>query len=132
MKTGEKTLNEVMILKSTKFKRQAEQIMKIAEENGVQGNFLFATTFDRYLFLIETLENLKEKIKDEGLTVEKEYVKGKKNSYSSPCVKNYNTTCDLANKTVQTLMRVIRDFNVEEDKGEVDPLIRMINGERSE
>ena len=70
-------------MQNTKYKRQAEQIMKIAEENGVQGNFLFATTFDRYLFLIETLENLKEKIKDEGLTVEKEYIKGEKNSYSN-------------------------------------------------
>lgn len=119
-------------MKSTKYKRQAEQIMKIAEENGVQGNFLFATTFDRYLFLIETLEELKGKIKDEGLTVERAYVKGKKNLYSSPSVKNYNATCDLANKTVQTLMKVIRDFNVEESKGESDPLIRMINGDGGE
>ena len=119
-------------MKNTKYKKQAAQIMKIAEENGGQGNFLFATTFDRYLFLIETLEQLKEKIKDEGLTVQKEYIKGEKNSYSSPSVKNYNATCDLANKTVQTLMKVIRDFNVEESKGESDPLIRMINGEGSE
>lgn len=103
--------------------------MQIAEENGVQGNFLFATTFDRYLFLIDTLEELKEKIKEEGLTVEKEYVRGEKNSYSSPSVKNYNATCDLANKTVTTLMKVIRDFNVEESKEELDPLMKMINGE---
>lgn len=122
----------MIILESMKYKRQAEQIMKIAEENGVQGNFLFATTFDRYLFLIETLEELKEKIKDEGLTVERAYVKGKKNLYSSPNVKNYNATCNLANQTVQTLMKVIQNFNVEESKGESDPLIRMINGEGSE
>ena len=36
-----------------KYKKQAEQIMQIAEENGVQGNFLFTTTFDRYLFLLD-------------------------------------------------------------------------------
>lgn len=104
--------------------------MKIAEENGVQGNFLFATTFDRYLFLIDTLEELKEKIKGEGLTVEKSYIKGEKNSYSSPNVKSYNATCNLANQTVQTLMKVIRNFNVEESKKELDPLMKMINGEQ--
>lgn len=117
-------------MKNAKYKKQAAQIMKIAEENGVQGNFLFATTFDRYLFLIDTLEELKEKIKEEGLTVEKEYVRGEKNVYPSPSVKSYNSTCDLANKTVQTLMKVIQNFNVEESKKELDPLMKMINGEQ--
>lgn len=117
-------------MKNTKYKKQAAQIIKIAEKNGVQGNFLFATTFDRYLFLIDTLEELKEKIKEEGLTVEKAYIKGEKNSYSSPNVKNYNATCNLANQTVQTLMKVIRNFNVEESKKELDPLMKMINGEQ--
>ena len=111
------------------YKKQAEQIMKIAEENGVQGNFLFTTTFDRYLFLIDNLENLKELIRKEGLTVEKEYIKGEKNTYSSPNVRNYNSTCDLANKTVATLMKIIKSFNVEETSNEIeDPLMAAING----
>ena len=113
-----------------KYKRQAEQIMKIAEENGVQGNFLFTTTFDRYLFLLDNLELLKDRIKEEGMTVEKEYIKGEKNSYSSPSVRNYNSTCDLANKTVSTLMKIIKSFNVEEntDEDNEDPLLKAING----
>ena len=104
--------------------------MQIAEENGVQGNFLFTTTFDRYLFLLDNLENLKEQIKKEGMTVEKEYIKGEKNSYSSPSVRNYNATCDLANKTVSTLMKIIKSFNVEENTEEEndDPLLKAING----
>ena len=64
-------------MENEKYKRQAEQIMKIAEENGVQGNFLFTTTFDRYLFLLDNLENLKEQIQKEGMTVQKEYIKGR-------------------------------------------------------
>ena len=111
------------------YKKQAEQIFKIAEENGVQGNFLFTTTFDRYLFLLENLEELKKKIKDEGMTVEKAYIKGEKNTYSSPNVRNYNSTCDLANKTVATLMKIIRSFNVKEsDDEDEDPLLKAING----
>lgn len=117
-------------MENEKMKKQAEQIMKIAEENGVQGNFLFTTTFDRYLFLLDNLENLKEQIRKEGMTVEKEYIKGEKNTYSSPSVRNYNATCDLANKTVSTLMKIIKSFNVEEntDEDNEDPLLKAING----
>ena len=116
-------------MKSLKYKKQAEQILKIAEENGVQGNFLFTTTFDRYLFLIENLEVLKEKIRDEGMTVEKEYIKGEKNTYSNPSVRNYNNTCDLANKTASMLIKIIKNFNVdEENRDEIDPLMKVING----
>lgn len=107
---------------------QAKQIMEIAEENGVQGNFLFTTTFDRYLFLLDNLDNLKEQIRKEGMTVEKEYIKGEKNSYSSPSVRNYNATCDLANKTVATLMKIIKSFNVNDTTEEEDPLMAALNG----
>ena len=109
-------------------KEQAKEIMKIAEDNGVQGNFLFTTTFDRYLFLLDNLENLKEQIKKEGMTVEKEYIKGEKNAYSSPAVRNYNSTCDLANKTVATLMKIIKSFNVDDTTEEDDPLMAALNG----
>lgn len=117
-------------MQKEKINKQAEQIMRIAEENGVQGNFLFTTTFDRYLFLLESLEDLKETIKKEGRQVQKEYIKGEKNSYSSPSVRNYNSTCDLANKTVSTLMKIIKSFNVDENTEEEneDPLLKAING----
>ena len=111
-----------------KLEKQAEEIRKIAEESGVQSNFLFVTTFDRYLFLMETLETLKKQIKAEGLTVQKEYIKGEKNVYSSPSVRNYNSTCDLANKTVATLLKIIRSFNVNDNETEEDPLLSIING----
>lgn len=112
--------------------KQAREIIRIAEESGVQSNFLFVTTFKRYQVQLNILNELEKTMKEKGMLVTKEYVKGQKNLYASPAVAEYNRTTDSANKTVTTLMRVIRDFNVEEDKGEVDPLIRMINGERSE
>ena len=111
-----------------KLEKQAEEIKKIAEESGVQSNFLFITTFDRYLFLLETMEALKEEIKEEGLTVKKAYVKGVKNVYSSPSIRSYNSTCDLANKTVATLLKIIRSFNVNDTADEEDPLLSIING----
>ena len=119
---------EVINVQKSNLNKQAEQILKIAEENGVQGNFLFTTTFERYLFLLENLEELKEQIKESGMTVEKEYIKGEKNAYSSPAMRGYNSTCDLANKTVSALIKIIKSFNVEESESENDPLLKAING----
>ena len=59
----------------------------------------------------------------------KEYVKGRKNVYSSPAVKDYNTTTDSANRTVSTLMKIIRSWNVQEVTEQEDPLIKIINGD---
>lgn len=67
-------------------------------------------------------------MKEEGMLVSKEYVKGRKNLYSNPAVAEYNKTTDSANKTVATLMRIIKNFNVAETTEDEDPLMQMING----
>lgn len=107
---------------------QAKEILKIAEESGVQSNFFFLTTFKRYQVQLNILTELEKTMKSEGMLVTKEYVKGRKNLYSSPAVAEYNKTTDSANKTVATLMRIIKNFNVEETTEEEDPLLKIING----
>lgn len=114
-----KTLNE-----------QAQEIIRIAEESGVQSNFFFITTFKRYQVQLNILTNLEKTMKDEGMLVSKEYVKGRKNLYSNPAIAEYNRTTDSANKTVSTLMRILRNFGVgdgEEEK-QKDDLMAAING----
>lgn len=106
---------------------QAEIIIKQAEERGVENNFLFVTTFDRYLTQIKILDSLKESINSDGMTVTKEYVKGRKNVYTNPAVSEYNKTTDSANRTVTTLVKIINGFGSAE-KEEVDPLIELMNG----
>ena len=73
-------------------------------------------------------ELLKKAIEEEGMLVSKEYVKGRKNLYTNPAVSDYNRTTDSANKTVATLMRIIKSFGVEETEEETDPLMTLING----
>lgn len=107
---------------------QAKEIMQIAEESGVQSNFFFLTTFKRYQVQLNILNELEKTMKDEGMLVKKEYVKGRKNLYSNPAVAEYNKTTDSANKTVATLMRIIRNFNVAETTEDEDPLMQIING----
>lgn len=109
---------------------QAAEIISLAEDAGVQENYFFVTTFKRYRVQIGILSQLEESMAKDGMLVRKEYVKGRKNLYSNPAVNAYNRTADSANKTVQTLMRIIKDFNGGGVKGKVkDPLLELINGE---
>lgn len=110
---------------------QAREILKIAEETGVQTNFFFVTTFKRYQVQLNNLNELATAIRDTGTLVTKEYVKGRANIYVNPAVTEYNKTTDSANRTVTTLMKIIKGFakeDKERDSGH-DPLMAIINGE---
>lgn len=109
---------------------QAQEIMRIAEESGVQSNFFFLTTFKRYQVQLTILNDLEMAMKKDGVLVTKEYVKGRENVYSHPAVADYNKTTDSANKTVSTLMKILKSFNVEDGTNEADedPLMKIING----
>lgn len=107
---------------------QAKAILKMAEDSGLESNYFFVTTFQRYQTQLEILDALKDEIDKTGLTVKKSYVKGKPNVYSSPCVQAFNRTTDSANKTVATLMRILKNFDASDSKEDVDPLMDIING----
>ena len=120
-----------MVKRQTKkqktLQEQAEEIKKLAEESGVQTNFFFITTFDRYLSQLAILEELKASIEDNKSLVKQTYVKGRSNVVLNPAIRAYNSTTDSANKTVACLMRIINGFK--DDGGEsVDPLLNIING----
>ena len=111
-----------------KLKNQAKEIMEIAKESGVQSNYFFSTTFNRYQVQLDILDNLESTLTSEGILVEKEYVKGRKNLYSNPAIAEYNKTTDSANKTVACLMKIIKNYNVEDPDKDEDPLLAAING----
>ncbi len=104
---------------------QAEEILRIAEQHGVEQNFLFITTFQRYQVQLKILTDLQKKIKDDGALVTKEYVKGRQNVYTHPAISEYNKTCTSANQTVATLIKVIKSLRngENENDGEDDPLM---------
>ena len=61
---------------------QAQEIIKIAEESGVQSNFFFITTFKRYQVQLNILSELEKTIKEEYENAENEpdyrhFLKGK-------------------------------------------------------
>ena len=110
---------------------QAVEILKIAEETGVQTNFFFVTTFKRYRVQLNNLTELESAIRETGTLVTKEYVKGRANIYVNPAVTEYNKTTDSANRTVTTLMKIIKGFAKEDEERDsgYDPLMAIINGE---
>lgn len=104
--------------------RTPDDLLKLAEENGVRDNYLFVTTFERYQTQLAVLAQLKETIDNSPVVVKKSYVKGQENLYTNPAVTEYNRTTDSANKTVSTLMRIIRTFGETQD--ETDPLLEIL------
>ncbi|UVX33580.1 MAG: hypothetical protein [Bacteriophage sp.] len=110
---------------------QAVEILRIAEDTGVQTNFFFVTTFKRYQVQLSNLSELEKAIKETGTLVTKEYVKGRANIYVNPAVTEYNKTTDSANRTVTTLMKIIKGFAKEDEErdADCDPLMAIINGD---
>lgn len=112
---------------------QAQEILRIAEEYGVNSNFLFINTFKTYLVQIKILQDLEKAIKKDGTITTKEYVKGRENIYTHPAIREYNNTVNSANRTVTTLMKIIRGSK-EDDSGsdDEDPLLKALNGSGSD
>lgn len=108
--------------------KQAKQIERMAEDAGAESNYFFVTTFKRYQVQLTILDELEKTMEENGMQVTKEYVKGRKNLYSNPAIQDYNRTTDSANKTVTTLMRIIKDFGVDGKSEDEDPLMKIING----
>ena len=96
---------------------QAEKILEIAAQHGVEQNFFFITTFKRYQVQMKILNDLEQVIRSEGNTVTKEYGKGRKNVYTHPAIGEYNKTSTAANQTVQTLMKIVMQMRNDNDSG---------------
>lgn len=113
-------------------KQSIEQIrkdfMRLAEDAGCENDPLFKSTLNRYLVQLGILDKLEQKMEQDGMLVEKEYVKGSKNLYSSPAVTEYNKTTDSANKTVSTLLRIIKANGNGGNTEEQDPLMGILRG----
>lgn len=121
MKSNEKNLKSI------------KELRVLAESYGIVDNPLFETTLSRYETQINILEELKKTIEESEVLVTKEYVKGRGNYYTHPAITEYNRTTDSANKTVATMLKIIKGLPAEEKEVEADdPLLKMINDDENE
>lgn len=89
---------------------QASRFLTAARRRGLENNYLFETTFQRYRDHIAHLEGLQKCIDENGDTVTKEYVKGRANLYVNPAIAAYNQTAGAADKAAQLLLKCIADL----------------------
>lgn len=124
------TLSEKKQIRSKTLQEQADEILRIAESYNVEQNFFFLTTFRRYLTQINVLQKIENEMKDTDVLISKEYVKGRRNFYTSPHINAYNSTSTAANRTVETLIKIVNTMgHTEETGGEEDPLLKALLGE---
>lgn len=86
---------------------KAKELVDLAMQAGVEQNFFFVTTLNRYNVQLRTLAELEKVLKEEDVLVTKEYVKNRRNLYTHPAITEYNKTSQAANNTVQTLLKII-------------------------
>lgn len=110
--------------------KRAESIRLEAEASGLDEDMSFSTTYDRYLKQLKILKALGEKvdgiIDEDGILIQREYIKGQENTIVHPAIREYNNTAAGANRTLQTLRKIMQE---RKESGAVkDPLLELLNG----
>lgn len=108
------------------YEEQAKKILAQAEKGGVLNNFLFVTSFERYLDKTKRLQEIQKELSKSGYTIEKTY-NGSTNEVASASYRNYIAICDSLDKTASLLEKITRQFKGNNGESD-DPLVEVLNG----
>lgn len=118
--------------KAPEWRNRLQEIKDRAEKSGVEQNVFFLSTLERYEFQIKILDELQraidEAISGDDVTVKKQYVKNRENVVINPVFPEYSRQVAGANKTVETLMKIIKSFASDKEEHPDDPLMDILNG----
>lgn len=103
-----------------------KEIRNIAEKYGVDKNPMFESTLRNYETIQKAIEIIHKTLETEEMTITKEYVKGRENIYLHPAVKELPRQVDIANKTMETMLKIIKQFGIIEET-ETDGFESFIN-----
>lgn len=93
-----------------KYRDELQEIEASAKAANCDTNFLYRTTLDRYITLIDLLENAQNDINKNGMTVKKVTPRGAEVEAANPAIQIYNQTASAANSTVSALLRIVQTF----------------------
>lgn len=96
-------------------RERANKILAKAREKGDEQALLFETIFQQYLETLDHRQKLRKALVDDGITVTKEYVKGRQNIYVHPALAAYAQQGKLLLDTAKTLMTLIREKIADSD-----------------
>ena len=83
------------------------ELMEMAKTYGVENNALFVAASEQYDLQQRVITLLKEGIEEGDLTTQKTYLKGEKNEYTAPLVKELPKHSDAANRTAGIILDII-------------------------
>lgn len=99
---GKKTQTQTQYLEE-----QASNLLELATNVGIVDNYLFCTTFNKYLLQLDLLKQLDNDFRQGTSLVSKEYVKGRENVVANPLIDRINKTVDSSSKTANLLFKLI-------------------------
>lgn len=106
------------------FAELREKLLEEAKKVGLNEDYNWMTTFDRYTKQVELISKLAEVIEQDGELVTKEYVKGRENVYIHPAIKELNNTTNSANNTVSTLLKILAAVKPKEETDALDEFLK--------
>ena len=83
------------------------ELLKMAKSYGIEKNALFLTAAEQYDLQQRVIKMIKEEIDASDLTTQKTYLKGEKNDYAAPLVKELPKHSDAANRTAGIILDII-------------------------
>lgn len=87
------------------------KLLKMAKTYGVDKNALFLQAVEQYDVQARVIQSIKAALDEEdALLTSKEYVKGRANVYANPLVKELPKHADSANRTLQTMLTIIKEL----------------------
>ena len=95
---------------SEKYRTELEEIEQAAKDANCDKSFLYRSTLDRYITLLNLLDLAQKDMNERGLTVVKTTPRGAEIEVANPSIQVYNQTASAANSTVSTLLRVVQTF----------------------
>lgn len=87
------------------------KLLRMAKSYGVDKNALFVQAAEQYDTQMRVIQSIKDALDvGETLTTSKEYIKGRENIYANPLVKELPKHADAANRTLQTMLTIIKEL----------------------
>lgn len=90
-----------------KKKLSYKEIMKLAEDYGVNENILFVSAADRYVGQVEMIRKIEDELRERGMIIEKLNTNGDTVPVANPMAQQLPKYNDTANKTLGVMLDII-------------------------
>lgn len=91
---------------SRAYKENRKKVFEAVQNLSAGDRMLFEELFDVFETHVGICRQLKEEMKDDGVIIEKEYVKGRPTIVAHPAISNYNASSKALTSTVAQLSRL--------------------------